>query len=57
VRRFPKVGRVITAQASVLMGLPLCWILLRVLPSVPDPPAAGWAFAATFAIMGVLITW
>lgn len=57
VVRYPGLGRVATAQASVAMGLPLCWLLLRVLPGLPDPQAAYWSFAATFAIMGVLITW
>jgi hypothetical protein len=51
VVRYPSIGRVATAQASVAMGLPLCWLLM------PDPRAAYWSFAATFATMGVLITW
>ena len=55
--RYPGLGRVATAQASVAMGLPLCWLLLRVLPGLPDPHAAYWSFATTFGTMGVLITW
>lgn len=57
VKRFPSVGRVVCAQASVLMGLPLCWVLMRVLPELASPHTAYWAFAATFGIMGILITW
>ncbi len=57
VVRYPGLGRVATAQASVAMGLPLCWLLLRVLPGLPAPQAAYWSFAATFGTMGVLITW
>lgn len=57
VKRYPSVGRVVTAQASVLMGLPLCWVLMRVLPERLGPHAAYWAFAATFGTMGMFITW
>ena len=58
--RFPDSGRVLVAQLSVLLGLPMAFLLLRVLPHVAlaaSPNVAAAAFGVTLFCMGITISW
>lgn len=58
--RYPDSGRVLTAQVSVCLGLPMSFLLLKVLPDlttgVPSSMNAA-AFAVTLFSMGLMVTW
>ena len=58
--RFPDNGRVLVAQLSVLLGLPMAFLLLRVLPRLglgASSAAAAAAFGATLFSMGITVSW
>lgn len=61
--KFPKAGRIMTAQFSVLMSLPGTVLLLRGLPRPGlgvtsfGGPAESGAYAATFFFVGLIISW
>ena len=58
--RFPDSGRVLVAQLSVLLGLPMAFLLLRVLPRVTlaaSPYITTAAFGVTLFCMGLTISW
>lgn len=61
-QRSPISGRVYVAQASVFAGLPLSWVLFRMLPLLMTsdaPPSLGTMIAFGFVLtsMGLTITW
>jgi len=61
-QRSPISGRVYVAQASVFAGLPLSWVLFRMLPlrmTQDAPPSLGTMMAFGFVLtsMGLTITW
>jgi MFS family permease len=52
----PDAGRIMTAQVSVLSGLPLTWILLKSLPASSYAHSAP-AYAAVMFLLGLTCTW
>eukprot|EP00897_Mesotaenium_endlicherianum_P007666 jgi/Mesen1/6928/ME000036S06256 len=53
-RAFPDSGRIMCAQFSSAVAVPLATILLRLLP---QDPSWGWLYALVLAIMGFFISW
>lgn len=51
---FPSYGRIVCAQISAGVAVPLAAILLR---SIPPDPEFVLVYAAVFSIMGFLISW
>ena len=52
----PDAGRIMTAQCSVLSGLPLTWILLKALPSSAYATSVP-AYGAVMFALGLTCTW
>ena len=58
--RYPDSGRVLTAQVSVCLGLPMSFLLLKILPDLTtEQPSSlhAAAFAVTLFSMGLMVTW
>eukprot|EP00298_Acanthocystis_sp_HF-20_P021270 c27517_g1_i1.p1 GENE.c27517_g1_i1~~c27517_g1_i1.p1 ORF type:complete len:227 (-),score=62.43 c27517_g1_i1:112-792(-) len=53
-KRLPDYGRVITAQISVLLGIPCVLILFLY---IPQETSYGWAFTFTLFIQGCVCSW
>ena len=54
----PGAGRIITAQISVTLGLPLSALWLKGLPlPTPEGPSVAWLYACAMLAMGCCISW
>ena len=54
----PAGGRILTAQVSVALGLPLSALWLKGLPAPsPQAPGVAWLYAAVMLLMGSCISW
>ena len=59
-QRSPISGRVYVAQISVFAGLPLSWVLFRLLPAFTRDGVSMstmFAFGCVLTMMGLTITW
>lgn len=54
----PGAGRIITAQISVVLGLPLSALWLKGLPPPSAAaPSVAWLYACAMLAMGCCISW
>ena len=60
-RAYPNVGRILTCQTSVLMGLPMSCLVLKGLPTAATASAGINGLAITYGIamfvLGLTISW
>ena len=54
----PSGGRIMAAQVSVAMGLPLSALWLKGLPlPSPEHPGVAWLYACVMFVFGCCISW